>query len=198
MSGSPCPGSRVEPVLVTAPMPRGYRIMASRHRSKPLGTTPADSRFCTRNGGFAVLYAAPEFTTAFVETVVRDRFTRRQDRKVSLKEVTTRVWAEVATQSKKMLTLVDLRRDGCTRIGAPTDAVNAKNHAAGRALARNIHALHTNVDEIVYASRLTGDDVYAVFDRSANKLASTKAGSLVDHSELADILERYRIMLVAD
>ena len=30
------------------------------------------------------------------------------------------------------LTLLDLREDGCARIGAPTDAVRARNHAAGR------------------------------------------------------------------
>ncbi len=75
MSGGAYRRSRVEPVSLTAPMPTSYRIMASRHRSDPLGTTPADSRFCTRNGGSTVLYAAPEFATAFVETVVRDRFT---------------------------------------------------------------------------------------------------------------------------
>ena len=75
MSGGPYPRSRIEPVLMTAHMRGCYRIMASRHRSNPLGTSPADSRFCTRNAGFNVLYAAPEFTTAFVETVVRDRFT---------------------------------------------------------------------------------------------------------------------------
>lgn len=67
--------SRIKPIIKSVPMPEGYRIMPGQHRSDPLGTTPADSRFCTQDGGFTVLYAAPEFVTAFIETVVRDRFT---------------------------------------------------------------------------------------------------------------------------
>ena len=196
MSGGPWRRNRVAPVLVSMSLPHSCRIMASHHRWNPLGTSPADSRFCTRNGGFTALYAAPEFLTAFVETVVRDRFTRRQNCEITLKEITTRIWARIATQPEVTLKLVDLRRDGCTRIGATTDTVNAKNHAAGRAFARDIHAGHADVDGIVYASRLTGEDVYAVFGRSTGKLVSLGTSLLEDHPELPDILERYRIGLV--
>ncbi|MDE0704477.1 MAG: RES family NAD+ phosphorylase [Rhodospirillaceae bacterium] len=178
-------------------MPSSYRIMARRHRSDPLGTSPADSRFCTRNGGFTVLYAAPEFTTAFVETVVRDRFRGRQGCEIAVKEITARVWARISMQAGATLTLLDLRGDGCTRIGAPTDTVNARNHAAGRAFAKAMHTDHVDVDGIVYSSRLTGEDVYAVFDRSTEKLASAETGLLEDHPELSEILERYGIGLVA-
>ena len=195
MSGGPYRRSRIAPVLITAPMPASYRIMARRHRSDPLGTSPADSRFCTRNGGFTVLYAAPEFTTAFVETVVRDRFRGRQGCEIAVKEITARVWASISMQRDAVLTLVDLRGDGCTRIGAPSDAVNARNHAAGRAFAKAIHADHVDVDGIVYASRLTGEDVYAVFDRSTGKLAAVETGLLEDRPELPDILKRYGIVL---
>ncbi|MCY3997011.1 MAG: RES domain-containing protein [Rhodobacter sp.] len=59
-------------------------------------------------------------------------------------------------------------------IGAPTDAVNAGSHAAGRAFAKAIQADH--VDGIVYSSRGTGEDVYPVFDRSTEKLASAETG----------------------
>ena len=197
MSGGPYPRSRIAPVLLTGAMPSSYRIMARHHRSDPLGTSPAASRFCTRNGGFAVLYAAPEFATAFVETVVRDRFRGRQDCAIALREITARVWARISMRAGAALTLVDLRGDGCTRIGAPTDAVNARNHAAGRAFAKAIHAGHGDVDGIIYGSRLTGEDVYAVFDRSTEKLTSTKTGFLEDHPELPDIVKRYGIGLVA-
>ena len=176
-------------------MPASYRIMARRHQSEPLGTSPADSRFCTRNGGFTVLYAAPEFATAFVETVVRDRFTRRQGCEIAVKEITMRVWAHIFMQAGAALTLLDLRGDGCTRIGAPTDTVNARNHGAGRAFAKAIHAGHVYVDGIVYSSRLTGEDVYAVFDRASGKLASAETGLLENHPELPDILKRYGIEL---
>jgi len=68
-----------------------------------------------------VLYAAPEFATAFVETVVRDRFRGRQNCVIAMKEITARVWARISMQRDEVLTLVDLRGDGCTRIGAPTE-----------------------------------------------------------------------------
>ncbi len=125
MSGGPYRRSRIAPVLITVPLPSSYRIMARRHRTDPLGTTPADSRFCTRNGGLTVLYATPQFATAFVETVVRDRFQGRQGCEIAVKEITVRVWARISMQAGAALTLLDLRGDGCTRIGAPTDAVNA-------------------------------------------------------------------------
>lgn len=197
MSEGPYRRSRIAPVLVTAPMPSSYRIMARRHRSDPLGTSPANSRFCTRNGGFMVLYAAPDFATAFVETVVRDRFTGRRSCEVAVKEITARVWARISMQRDAVLTLVDLRGDGCTRIGAPTDTVNAKNHAAGREFAKAMHANHVDVDGIVYASRLTGEDVYAVFDRSTGRLAAVETGLLENRPELPNILTRYGISLVA-
>ena len=128
---------------------------------------------------------------------MRDRFTRRQDCEVALKEITARSWALIAMQPEEAFRMVDLRGDGCTRIGAPTDTVNARNHAAGRAFARHIHAGHTDVDGIVYTSRLTGDDVYAVFDRSTGKLVLAETGLLEDHPELTDVLKRYGIGLVA-
>ena len=59
--------------------------MPGRYQATPLGSSPADSRFCSRGAGYSVLYASPDFATAFIETVVRDRFMRRRDRDVALK-----------------------------------------------------------------------------------------------------------------
>lgn len=166
MSGGSYSRSRITPVLVTVPMPPSYRIIPSRNQSDPLGAQQADSRFCTHNGGFTVLYTAPEFATAFVEVIVRDRFMRRQTCEITWKEITARVWARISMKPGASLKLVDLRMNGCIRIGAPTDTVHAKNHAAGRAFAKAIHAGHVDIDGIIFASRLTGNDVYAVLDRA--------------------------------
>jgi len=38
MTGGRYRGNRIAPVLVTAPLPRSYRIMVRRHRADPLGT----------------------------------------------------------------------------------------------------------------------------------------------------------------
>ena len=190
------PRSLIEPLLVRTAFPESYRIMSQRHVGSPLGTTAADSRFATRTGGYTVLYAAPGFTTAFIETIVRDRFAHRRTRKVSLREIMERMWVRIAAHPATPLTLLDLRTDGCTRIGAPTDVVQARNHAAGRAFGKTIHAEHTHVDGLVYASRLTGEDVYAIYDRSIRKLATGAVGQLAEHVELPGVLERHGIALV--
>lgn len=127
---------RVDDVLTQAKLPPSFRIIPRRYLETPLGVTPGDSRFCSKVDGFTVLYASPDFATSFIETIVRDRFTRKNQREVLLKEVTERAWALIATKPRAKLKLLDLRKDGCVRLGAPTDTVNARNHAAGRALGR--------------------------------------------------------------
>ena len=196
MTGALYPRNQIASVLLKSRLPDCYRIVPARHMANPLGAVPADSRFCARNAGYTVLYASPDFATAFIETVVRDRFARRRERRVALREVTERAWVRVSTQPEAELTLLDLRGDGCTRIGAPTDTVRARNHAAGRAFAKSLHATHPDIDGLVYVSRLTEEEVYAVFDRGIAKLEATGTGMLADRPDLPGVLERYGIELV--
>ena len=196
MSGAGYSRNRIESVLLKAEFPDSYRIVPERYRALPLGTSPADSRFCSRDAGYTVLYASPDFATAFLETVVRDRFVRRREREVGLKEITARVWARISAQPGTRLTLLDLRGDGCARIGVPTDAVGARHHAAGRAFAQAIHPEHDDIEGLVHVSRLTGKDVYAMFDRGLGKFFAAEMGSLLDHPDLPDVLDRHGIGLV--
>ena len=71
MSGAGYSRNRIESVLLKAEFPDSYRIVPERYRALPLGTSPADSRFCSRDAGYTVLYASPDFATAFIEAVVR-------------------------------------------------------------------------------------------------------------------------------
>ena len=190
------PRDRVEDILTRTKVPPSYRIIPRRYLSTPLGTAPGDSRFCAKVDGYTVLYAAPDFATAFVETVVRDKFTRKGPREILLKELTERAWTSIQTKPRAKLRLLDLREDGCVRLGAPTDAVNARNHAAGRVLGRAIHAEHKAVDGFLFSSRLTGSDAYAVFNRAISKLDTADSGILSDHRDLPNILSQYDIRLV--
>ena len=81
-------------------------------------------------------------------------------------------------------------------MGAPSDAVHARNHAAGRAFARAIHSENADIDGLVHVSRLTGGDVYAVFHRSAGKLEAVETGTLAEHPDPPAVLERHAIGLV--
>ncbi len=197
MTGASYARDRVESSLLKARTPDSYRIMPRQYRASPLGTIPADSRFCSRNAGYTVLYAAPDFATAFIETVVRDRFMRqRREREIRLAEIADRIWARISTLPGTELILLDLRGDGCAKLGVPTDAVHAKNHMAGRAFASAIHAEHADIHGFVYASRLTGEDIYAVFDRGMEKLRPVETGMLMAHADLPDVLERHGIGLI--
>lgn len=196
MTKTSYPEDRVEALLTQIKLPPSYRIFPTRHAKTPLGTAPADSRFCASTSGFTVLYVAPDFATAFIEVVVRDRFRRKKDREIALKEITLRSSAQVSSSPRSKLSILDLRKDGCTRLGAPTDAVNAKNHAAGRALGRDLYTNHTQVDGILFASRLTGEDVYAIFDRATSRLTAESTQPLTQHTDLPAILERHEIKLI--
>ena len=66
----------------------------------------------------------------------------------------------------------------------------------GRAFGKAIHAEHEDVDGLVYSSRLTGEDAYAIYDRSVAKLKAGDVGQLEEHVELPDVLERHGIGLL--
>ena len=193
MSGAGYSRDRIESVLLRTGFPDSYRIMPAKYGASPLGTTSADSRFCSCDSSYTVLHTAPEFDTAFIETVVRDRFCRQKEPEIESNEITERIWVRISAQPGTLLTLLDLRGDGCVRVGASTEAVRARNHAAGRALGRAIHEKHADVDGLIHNSRLNNKAVLAVFDRGMGKLGSVETGMLKDHPELPDMLCRCRI-----
>jgi hypothetical protein len=162
----------------------------------PLQLHCSPSRFCDGKSGFSVMYAALSFETCIVETLVRDRFTHRLQRELPLAAVLARGYARISTQPDRELNLLDLKDSGCVDIGVPTDAVRARHFAAGQALGRAVHEEHPDVDGFIYASRLTGDDCIAVFDRAVEKFAVFDACELKDHPELPAVLERNRVVLV--
>ncbi|MYE51760.1 MAG: hypothetical protein F4X81_09860 [Gammaproteobacteria bacterium] len=53
-----------------------------------------------------------------------------------------------------------------------------------------------DIDGLVYSSRLTSEDVYAIYDRGVGKLRAGNIGALEDHIDLPDVLERHAIGLV--
>lgn len=186
------PRERVDAIVRPVRFATAHRIVLRKFLSAPLEVQPGKSRFCD-GGSYAVLYIADNFETAFIETVVRDRFVQADRRFISLDDVLSRGCVELRTEEP--LQLVDLRDDGCLRLGAPTDAVHARNHAAGRALSRALHDGHSHVDGLWYRSRFTGTDCFAVFDRAVAKLAAVRTQDLVYHPELPAVAENHSIRL---
>lgn len=191
------PREHIAERLRTISVSPGYRIIWRHHLQSPLGCVPSRSRFCDATQ-YAVLYIASAFETAFLETVVRDQFVQMEHRTVLAREIVARAWVRVATRPEEPLNLVDLTGSGCLEIGAPTDAVRARNQTAGQALGRAMYHEHADVDGFVYASRLTGEVCYAIFDRALAQLSAIERGDLVEHPELPALLEQHRIELIDD
>ncbi|MCY3933231.1 MAG: RES family NAD+ phosphorylase [Acidobacteria bacterium] len=169
------------------------RVIRARRAGGPLDATPADSRFSDPDGRYGVLYAARNVRTSFVEAVLRSRFDRRRDREIPAEEVQARsiVWID----SLSDLNLVDLRRDGPIRIGAPTAVAHDANHAAGRSLSAFVYAEVDEADGFLYDSRFTGDVCLAVFDRAIEKLTATMVVPLMDSVDFHEALREYEIIL---
>ena len=190
------PQNRIVPLLKRIILPPSYRIIPSKYEITPLDTNPANSRFCTNNSNFSILYAASDFSTAFIEVVIRDRFTQIDQCKIHLSELTERSYVRIISTPNSNLIFLDLPQDGCTRLGAPTDAVNATSHSAGRELGHEIYSNHSEVDGLLFSSRLTGNDIYAIFDRAISKLSVIELKKTIDNQELTTILARYSIQLI--
>ena len=190
------PKDQIGPLLVEIELPACYRIFPSRYEDTPLETVPANSRFCTADSDFSILYAAQSFATAFIEVVVRDRFTQKDQRIIRLEELSERSYACIVSIPGTKLLFLDLRQDGCLRIGAPTDAVNARNHADGQELARDIHDNHVEVDGLLFSSRLAGEDIYAIFDIAIPRVTTVEIDGIIEHPQISDLFQRYGIQLI--
>lgn len=188
------PRERVDAVLRPVPIGAIHRILLRAFLSDPLALWPSKSRFCDGRS-YAVLYAASNLETAFVETVVRDRFAQADRRVISFDDVLARSCVEYAQRGVEPLRLVDLRDDGCLKLGAPTDAAHARNHSAGRALSRALHDGHDHVDGICYRSRLTGGECFAIFERAMSKLTVVRAQDLLHHPDLPAVLREHSVVL---
>ena len=106
------PRERIEARLVSLALTRANRIFGLNHLEEPLKIRPSPSRFCDGVSGYGVLYAAISFETCVVETLVRDRFSRRIRRELPLVSVLIRAWAHIATKPNQVVKLLDFSWTG--------------------------------------------------------------------------------------
>jgi hypothetical protein len=144
------------------------RVIDRTHRATPLGMGFGRTRFSSPTGAFKALYLAQDTCTAIAERIVRDRFQGRARRELFAHEL--RGYSVFAVNNPDLLSLIDLRHEGASLLGAPTDAVRGRAHQAGRTLSQQLYD-QTSADGIVYMSRITNRECVAVYDRAvAEKL----------------------------
>ncbi len=171
------------------------RVTPLRYATTPLGTGFGKTRLASPDRSFQVLYLGYELVTSVAETIIRDRFVDRSRR--VLTEVEIESWGATEVASTQTLSLVDLRGMGPTRLSVPTDALLARNQAAGRRLSKSLYDQFPFVDGVLYNSRHVKKDCIAVYDRAIHKLTAGPVHSLIVLPALAPALLSLDISLIA-
>jgi hypothetical protein len=153
--------------LAVALMPKKFvRMTPMAHAATPLGAGFGVTRFASPNRTFKVIYLAEDLTTSVAETLIRDRFQGKARRQLMLSEAD--LWGATEVNSPVPLTLIDLRTTGVLRLGVSTDAVRGKVQNQGRKLSQEVYD-QTDVDGLVYLSRLTGQTCICLYERALSK-----------------------------
>jgi len=174
----------------------GYlRIVEKAHRATPTGMGHAKTRFASPDDSFKLLYAARDLKTAIAETIVRDRFEGRNKRRLMEEELDERAIASLVGTAT--LDLLDLRKDGASRLGVSTDVARGKSQRPGRAFSAKLYR-ETILDGILYASRITNDDCLAIYDRAVGKLdPNCPVADLVALANLIPALDELDVTVIA-
>ena len=199
MTRLPHPLSSGELAPAYAPVGNVWHHIFLDRFSDPLGYGFASSRFSDPRkklaSRFGIYYVGQTFEVAFLETLVRDRRNGNPGPLIlSTKDLNDYAHVQVTVTAR--LALVDLRRGNTIALGVPTDAVRARSHGLGQRASLAVYQRADQLDGIWYPSRLTGDENLAIYDRAVPKLSAGPRRLLEACSELAPILETYRIALV--
>lgn len=183
--------SRLRERVVHARIADWPRILPARHRATPADAGFGASRFSSPLGGFRILYAADNFSTAFAEAVVRDRFEGKA-RRFLYRPYLERLCV-TAISSSRELALLDLRGGAAYELGIDTDANRARVHASGQALSEAVHAEMPDVDGVLFNSRLTTGGCVALYDRALSAVSGTMPIGLLQSALLTAELTRLEI-----
>lgn len=163
----------------------------------PTGFERASLHLHTAKPGlrFGVLYLGDTVKVRFLEAVLRDQ---REgvigNLPIAESELYDRHYAEIAVVAP--LTMVDLRDDGPIKMGVPTNVAKASKQSLARQWAVAFHEHVSQVDDIIYPSRLNGHTNLAVFDRSIGKLKAVGTTKLIRAPGLATVLNDLNVAIV--
>ena len=177
-------------------LPSAYvRVTPMAHAATPLGAGFGVTRFASPTKAFKVIYLAQDLTTSVAETLVRDRFQGKANRK--LLDVEAATWGATEITASAPLTLIDLRTTGLVRLGVSTEAARGKAQGQGRKLSQAVYD-QTDADGLVYSSRLTGRTCICVYDRALpGVLAASPVVELTHLAGFVDALKALNVTLIA-
>jgi hypothetical protein len=181
--------------LVVAYQPMAYlRVTPIAHRATPLGMGFGNTRFASPTEAFKLLYIAEDLATSVAEAIIRDRFERVIARELTAGEVAG--WGVTEVSAPVPLRLLDMRTVGCFLLGVSTDITGAKAQDEARQFSQLVFDL-TDLDGILYLSRLTRRTCVAVYDRAvAAKLDAGPVHELETLAALLPALAALRVVLI--
>ncbi len=181
--------------LAVAITPKAYlRVTPMGHAATPLSAGFGVTRFASPTKAFKVIYIAQDLTTAIAETLVRDRFQSRAQRK--LLDVEAALWGMTEVSAGAPLTLIDLRTTGLVRLGVSTEAARGKAQGQGRKLSQAIYD-QTDAQGLIYNSRLTGGACICIYDRALAGLVATPVIEVTLLAGFVDALRELNVTLIA-
>ncbi len=181
--------------LAVAITPKAYvRVTPMAHAATPLGAAFGVTRFASPTKAFRVIYIAQDLTTGIAETLVRDRFQGRAQRK--LLDVEAALWGMTEVSAGAPLTLIDLRTTGLVRLGVSTEAARGKAQGQGRKLSQAIHD-QTDAQGLIYNSRLTSGACICIYDRALPGLVATPVVEVTRLAGFVDALRELNVTLIA-
>lgn len=165
------------------------------HRATPLGMGFGKTRFASPVDAFKLVYIAKDLPTSIAEAIVRDRFEGAAARVLTMADISD--WGVCAVDATARLRVLDLRKDGCFQLGISTDIVGAKAQDEARTFSQALYDT-TDLDGILYHSRLRKRDCVAVYDRAVDtKLAAEPVVELETLMALVPALRTLKIDLIA-
>lgn len=165
------------------------------NRATPLGMGYGKTRFASPMDRFKLLYIARDLPTSIAEAIVRDRFEGIMPREMMISDFIG--WGVCEVDAIEPLRVVDLRRDGCFKLGVSTDIVGAKVQDAARAFSQSLHDT-TDLDGILYYSRLRRRECVAVYNRAASALRASEVVELESLANLLSALKALKIGLIKE
>jgi hypothetical protein len=173
----------------------GYvRSLKRDYAATPLGMGYGLTRFASPTKVYKLVYLAADPKTSIAEAIVRDRFQHKAHRRMTEEEFD--LWSMCSITRSDTFKLLDLRGDGPTLLNIPTDAINGRNHRAGRAFSERLYN-QTALDGILYPSRFTKKDCVALYDRAlTGRIDVSAAVDLPRLRKLPDYMRELKIDVI--
>lgn len=169
------------------------RLYKKKYILTPLKAVHGSGRFNAPDREFKGLYCALSFSTALQEGLIRDRFEKKQTRRIA--SHTLKSMAVVHLRSTSPLTLLDLTEGKASTANIPTQIRNARDYEQSQAFALFVHQNMDHIDGILYPSRFDEKHCIFLFERGLSEVEKKSNMALTQHPETEATLRELNVTI---